>query len=115
MEVEGAGGPGSPSHPLASQLLPPLPQGLHPAVTLAIWLLPTVPLPVTQGRILGHPPWTGAEPRTPTCSQKMSPGQASLGTGEKWPMLPLRSRGLEGPRVGAHVDTGLGVLCMLFA
>lgn len=51
--------------PLASQLLPSLPESLCPAVTLANWLLPTRPLPMTQGGILGHPPWTGAEPGHP--------------------------------------------------
>lgn len=101
--------------PLASQLLPSLPESLCPAVTLANWLLPTRPLPMTQGGILGHPPWTGAEPGAPTCSHKGSPGQASLGTGEKWPTLSLRRRGLEGPRVGAYMDTCLPVLCRLFA
>lgn len=33
---------------------------------------------MTQHGILGHPPWTGAEPRAPTCSQKAPPPQ--LGT-----------------------------------
>lgn len=114
LDVESAGGPGGPSHPPASQMPPGLPGSPWPAVVRPVGCSPRDPCPVTRAGILGHPPWTGAGSGAPACSQRMSPGRASLGAGEReaaW-AGPERQRTAR-PSVGArtHAAAALQLIC----
>lgn len=101
LEVEHAGGPGSPFHQSDEAASRPYPAAAPSLRTSSHQSLPIGPLPMTQGRILSHPPWTGPGPGSTHLLTEGEPWKGIPWARERGDITWAVPKGQEGPRVGA--------------